>query len=305
VSEASADETRYLGVDLAWSGTALSGVSATDARGRVLADGVLSSDDLLRWIAEHRGTRSVLAIDAPLLFRATTPALRPAERALHRQFGRYHAGPFPGGPGSTAMAGRTASPALEIVRLAGGYSTDPFARAALHRAIEVFPAPAWITLGGRTSRIRYKRGRLQERVSGLSEARHVLRSVIGPDATLGPSLEAAWAAARTAREWKSVEDMVDARLCAHVALLWDTVGTDEWVVTGDGTIEDGYIIVPDLPVDPHRARAAPDRPDCSEGPDAPLPPEPVDGGDATGGDGPEPLPAEGENPASHEESSRP
>ena len=230
MSEASAGETRYLGVDLAWSGTALSGVSATDARGRVLGAGVLSNDDLLRWIAEHRGLRSVLAIDAPLFLRAhdahaqaggTGPA--PTVRAVPQP------ARFPVARARRPLARRTASRALEIVQLAGGYSTDPFARRAQHRAIEVFPAPAWITLGGRASRIRYKRGRLQERVAGLSEARQVLRSVIGPDATLGPSFEAAWAAARTAREWKSVEDMVDARLCAHVALLWDTVGTDEWV----------------------------------------------------------------------------
>lgn len=239
-------EVRYLGIDLAWSGTALSGVSATDSAGRVLDDGVLASNGLPDWIREHRGTRSVLAIDAPLLFRDTTPVLRPAERALHLQYGRYHAGPFPGGPASTAMTGRTVSPALDLVQAVGDYATDPFDRDVAHQAIEVFPAPTWITLGGLAARIRYKRGRLRDRITGLTEARDLLRSLITPTGTLGPALEAGWTSAQTARDWKAIEDMVDARLCAHVAMLWDTVGSDDWVVAGGGEIADGYIVVPTL-----------------------------------------------------------
>jgi glycine cleavage system regulatory protein/predicted RNase H-like nuclease len=239
-----ADAVRYLGIDLAWSGSAPSGVSATDASGRAISDGALPPDRLADWIREHRGERSVLAVDAPLLFRATTPTLRPAERALHRLYGRYHAGPFPGGPGSTAMRGRQTSPALELLAAVSGYSVDPTDRDAAHRAIEVFPGPAWITLGGRNERIRYKRGTLAERIDGLGTARDVLRTAIGPDATLGASLEASWQRARTGRDWKSVEDILDARLCAHIALLWDTQGTDEWVVAGEGDWADGCIVVP-------------------------------------------------------------
>lgn len=238
------EETRYLGLDLAWSGTAASGVSATDATGRVLSAGVLPPSALPAWVSEFRGTRSVLAIDAPLLWRATTPVVRPAERALHRTYGRFHAGPYPGGPGSTGMAGRAVAPARELVTAVGGYTTDPFDRGSAHRAIEVFPAPAWIALGQLTERIRYKRGRLQERTDKLREARDLLASWIAPAGTLGQDLEVAWAAARTGRDWKAVEDMVDARLCAHIALLWDLHGTDDWVVTGDGEIEDGYVVVP-------------------------------------------------------------
>jgi predicted RNase H-like nuclease len=182
------DGARYLGLDLAWSGTAGSGVSATDAEGRVLDDAVLAAAALAAWVRELRGARSVLAIDAPLLYRATTPALRPAERELHVRYGRFHAGPFPGGPGSTALRGRTASPAMELLDAVGCYATDPFDRASPHRAIEVFPAPTWITLGRLEGRIRYKRGRLEERRTGLRQARDVLAAVVGPAGTLGPSL---------------------------------------------------------------------------------------------------------------------
>ena len=50
--------------------------------------------------------------------------------------------------------------------------------------------------------------------------------------------------ARTGADWKAIEDIVDARLCAYVALLWDLIGQPGWVVTGSGEWTDGFVVVP-------------------------------------------------------------
>ena len=60
-------ETRYLGVDLAWSGSARSGVCVLDANGRILDDGAVRPEDLVDWVLRWRGSGSVLAIDGPLV----------------------------------------------------------------------------------------------------------------------------------------------------------------------------------------------------------------------------------------------
>jgi predicted RNase H-like nuclease len=116
---------RYLGVDLAWSERSGSGVCALDETGQVLFEDQLRPAELSAWIESWRGDTSVLALDGPLVVPAGSPALRPVERELHRRYGRYHAGPFPGGAQSTAMRGCTQSPAQALVNQAGLYVVDP------------------------------------------------------------------------------------------------------------------------------------------------------------------------------------
>ena len=50
--------------------------------------------------------------------------------------------------------------------------------------------------------------------------------------------------ARTDKDWKAVEDIIDARLCAYVAQLWERGPAPEWVVTGEGTWRNGYVVIP-------------------------------------------------------------
>ncbi len=176
--------------------------------------------------------------------------MRPVERELHRRYGRYRAGPFPGGAGSIAMRGRTRSPAAELVSRFGDIAVDPGASDA-HRAIEVFPAPAWIELFGLNERVIYKRGVKARRIASI---RHLLRLLSGLERAEPPlragnpsRLDRMTGNAVTMRDWKAVEDVIDARLCAYVGMGWAIVGDDSWVVTGEGTWRDGYVVIPDRP----------------------------------------------------------
>jgi predicted RNase H-like nuclease len=240
--------TRYLGIDLAWSERSGAGVCVIDGGGEVLHEDQPAPAELPAWVLEWRDERSVLALDGPLIVPAGSGVLRDVERELHRRFGRFHAGPFPGGAGSTAMRGRDRSPAQALVDAVGGTVVDPGDRTSAHRAIEVFPAPSWIALFGLTERIVYKRGRKAARIEGLTRLGELVETLAGADLPFrGPVdgvLASRLATARTARDWKAVEDIIDARLCAYVALAWDRLGTPEWVVTGAGGWQDGYIVIP-------------------------------------------------------------
>jgi predicted RNase H-like nuclease len=232
---------RYLGVDIAWSARGLSGACALGHDGTILAEDVLPPERLAAWVARWRGARSVLALDGPLVVPADGAAVRACERELHRRYGARRAGPYPGGAGSIFLAGRAMSPALALAR-AGGASEDPFDFAARHRAIEVFPAPAWLELFPGEPRLVYKRGRKEARARALA----ALRARLGPS---GGADEVArrWGLARTLRDWKAIEDLLDARLCARLALLWDRTRACDWVVTGPGASwRAGYVVVPRL-----------------------------------------------------------
>lgn len=239
---------RYLGIDLAWSERRGSGVCVLDDAGAVLDEDQLPAVRVADWVRHWRGDRSVLALDGPLVVPAGSAALRPVEHELHRRYGRYHAGPFPGGAASTSMRGRDRSPAMALVEQVGSYVVDPTETAAHHRAIEVFPAPSWIELFGLTERIVYKHGRKSQRVAALEELRALLSLLEAADPPMrAPEqgmLERRSASARTLVEWKAVEDIIDARLCAYVAQLWDREGDLDWVVTGEGTRRDGYVVIP-------------------------------------------------------------
>jgi predicted RNase H-like nuclease len=244
----STSEVRCLGVDLAWSEHAGSGVCALSESGDILDEGQLAPDALAAWVRRWRGQRSVLAIDGPLVVPPDSAALRPVERELHHRYGRYHAGPFPGGAASTIMRGRARAPAAALLDAVGDYVVGPTDRTSAHRAIEVFPAPTWIELFGLSERVVYKRGRLAERVVALARLRGFLASLADADPPLrapSPSgLVPLVEAARNARDWKAVEDVIDARLCAYVALLWDRVGEPAWAVTGEADWHAGYVVVP-------------------------------------------------------------
>jgi predicted RNase H-like nuclease len=241
---------RYIGVDLAWSERSGSGASVLDGDGSLLDEDQLGPHQLAPWIRHWQGDAAVLAIDGPLVVRPGSPALRPVERELHRRYGHMHAGPYPGGGASAAMRGRVRSPAAALVDSLGTYSIDPTDRVSAHRAIEVFPAPAWIEVFALTERIVYKRGRLAERIVALGRLRALLDSLAGADLPLLAGSSAGFehrvTSARTGRDWKAVEDILDARLCAYVALLWDRQPNDAWVVTGDATWRDGYVVIPAL-----------------------------------------------------------
>ena len=190
-----------------WRGAAAPGraCACSTRDGRLLDEAWLAGDALLDWIREWRGDQSLLAIDAPLVVPPDSGVMRPAEVALHRRYGRFHAGPFPGGARSLAMRGRAerGSPAHALMDTLGQTTADPFATHAPHRAIEVFPAPTWIEVFGLSDRIAYKSLRGETRRAVLARLIGYLEALATMDPPLLPNpdhdLHRLLAAARTGR----------------------------------------------------------------------------------------------------------
>jgi predicted RNase H-like nuclease len=239
---------RFVGIDLAWGGRRPSGVAVLDPDGAVVAEGWVTADDeVLGFLAEHDRGGAVVALDAPLVVGNPAGTRRACEGELQRRYGRVGAGPYPTNLG--LLGGRVR--AMELVRRSGRpYVTVPRdpGRGTGWWAVEVFPAPALVELGGLGRAVRYKKGPPAARRAGLAAVAGVLERLAraDPPLRLDP-------AGRLGRELgrlgelrgaglKAVEDLADAHLCAYVGLWWWAHGPAATLVAGDeGT---GAILVP-------------------------------------------------------------
>lgn len=110
--------------------------------------------------------------------------------------------------------------------------------------LEVYPHPALIEVFGLPERLRYKakRGfRVADRRLGLRELDRLLTGLADADPPLCAEPMAIDDTVR-GRGLKGVEDQLDARLCAWMALLWATRGREAFRVFGSEA--DGHIVVP-------------------------------------------------------------
>ena len=150
---------RFVGIDLAWGGRRPSGLAVLDPHGMVVAEGwATSEDELARFLNEHDPGGAVVALDAPLVVSNPAGTRRGSEGELQRRYGRVGAGPYP--TNLSLLGGRVR--AMELVRRSGRpYVTvprDPGRRGGWW-AVEVFPAPALVELGGWGGRCATRRGR--------------------------------------------------------------------------------------------------------------------------------------------------
>jgi predicted RNase H-like nuclease len=239
---------RFVGIDLAWGGRRPSGLAVLDPEGRVVDQGWATGDgELSAFLAAHDGGGAVVALDAPLV--ATNPAgtSRECERELQRRYGRAGAGPYPTNLG--LLGGRVR--AMELVeRSERPYLTVPRdpGRGRGWWAVEVFPAPALVELGGLARAVRYKKGPPEARRAGLAAVAAVLGRLAGtaPPLRLDPAGTLARELGRLERlrgaGLKAVEDLTDAHVCAYVGLWWWTHGPAATLVAGDDA--GGAILVP-------------------------------------------------------------
>ena len=239
---------RFIGVDLAWGGRRSSGVAVLDPGGRVVDEGWATADDeLLGFLAGHDTGGAVVALDAPLVVTNPAGTRRACEAEVQRRYGRAGAGPYPTNLGllggrvrAMELVGRSPRPYLTVPR-------DP-GRGTGWWAVEVFPAPALVELGGLARAVRYKKGPPEARRAGLRAVAAVLVGLAraDPPLRLDP-------AGRLARELgrlhelrgarlKAVEDLADAHVCAYVGLWWWARGPAATVVAGDDAT--GAILVP-------------------------------------------------------------
>jgi predicted RNase H-like nuclease len=239
---------RFIGIDLAWGGRRPSGVAVLDPDGWVVDEGwATSGDELLGLVAAHDAGGAVVALDAPLVVTNPAGTSRECEKELARRYGRAGAGPYPTNLGllggwvrAMELIGRSPRPYLTVPR-------DP-GRGRGWWAVEVFPAPALVELGGLARAVRYKKGPPEARRAGLRAVAAVLGRLAGADPPLRLD-----PAGRLARELgrleglrgaglKAVEDLADAHVCAYVGLWWWAHGQAATLVAGDDAT--GAILVP-------------------------------------------------------------
>jgi predicted RNase H-like nuclease len=239
---------RFVGIDLAWGGRRPSGLAVLDPAGRVLDEGWATSDEELSGFLErHDPGGAVVALDAPLVVGNPAGTRRPCEAELQRRYGRIGAGPYPTNLG--LLGGRVR--AMELVaRSSRPYLTvpgDPGGRTGWW-AVEVFPAPALVELGGLERALRYKKGPPEARRAGLRAVAAVLGRLAAadPPLRLDPAGTLARELGRLERlrgaALKAVEDLVDAHVCAYVGLWWWARGPAATLVAGDDAT--GAILVP-------------------------------------------------------------
>lgn len=237
---------KFLGVDLGWS----SGASGLCCLGwqpgkLTLLDlrTELAIVDILAWVdTQVAPTESaVIAVDAPTLIPNQT-GMRLCDRLTHQHFGRYHAGPYPANL-SRPFAARTIEFGLSLE--ARGFEHAPAIQPQTvgRYQIEVFPHPATIHLFGLTQILKYKKGKLADRRSALTQ----LRQLIGDRLTQAePRLDLTPTQLptipTTGAALKAVEDQLDSILCAYVAAHWWYWGQARNWVLGDRAA--GYIVVP-------------------------------------------------------------
>lgn len=237
----------YVGIDLAWAHRNRTGLAAVDAGGTLVDLAELRTDDeIVRWLTRFTSEPCLVAIDAPII--VTNPTGRRAcEAALARHFGRYDAGAHPSNTGKPEFA--NGSRALQLTtRL--GLDVDP-ASTSSRRAIEVYPHPATVVLFDlpRTIKYKHKPGRGLDflrteslRLMGLIES---LERAPVPLQVTGHHewrrIRAAVESAQQKSQLKKSEDMVDAVLCAYVA-LYSVRRPDLTHTYGDA--HTGYIVTP-------------------------------------------------------------
>lgn len=243
----------YVGVDLAWGEKNPTGIAVLDDTGHLLhVEAVTTDDQILAALEPYTHDACLVAIDAPLIVKNPT-GNRPCEADLNKDFARFDAGAHPSNTGKPEFRDEPRGARL-VQRL--GLDMNPRS-GRTRRAIEVYPHPATVALFrlGRILKYKNKPGRDLESLRGqLLALIKLLESltVADPPMVLDDP-EGTWRALRSVveraarkAELRTVEDQVDAVVCAYVALFSARRPAD---VTTYGDFERGYILTPTLPAD--------------------------------------------------------
>jgi predicted RNase H-like nuclease len=242
----------FAGVDLAWAGRNPTGIAAVDGGGRLVHVGAAGDDAaVLAALSPYVRGDCLVAFDAPLV--VTNPTgQRPAEAALNRDFRRFEAGAH---PANTTKPEFAQGPRAARLARTMGLDMDPRSPAS-RRAIEVYPHPATVVLFrlARTLKYKAKPGRGVEQLKSellvLMDGIEKLADAAVPLHVAGHEdwvrLRMRVSRAQRKSELRSVEDPVDAVVCAYVALYAQRRPTD---VTIYGDFATGYIVTPSLPAE--------------------------------------------------------
>jgi predicted RNase H-like nuclease len=247
-------EASFVGVDLAWHGngrnTGLAALRATGDAVRPDRFGIGASDldGVVQFIQSNESQTTVVAIDAPLIIQ-NRDGQRPCETLVSQRFASAHASAH-----TTNLGRFPNADSLNLVRQLEGLGyrhcsepNRPWMRAG-RWFFEVYPHPAHVVLFERKQIIKYKKGSVANRRSGLAELRTELyERLITRDDTVSdnPALREYLLLdlkSLVGRHLKHYEDSLDAILCSFLAYyLWRWGWTKNEMI---GDMTNGYIVVP-------------------------------------------------------------
>jgi predicted RNase H-like nuclease len=176
-------------------------------------------------------------VDAPLII-WNERGIRPAEQALNRDFRRFHAGCHAANLGRP-FAENVLSFSRSLSALGFLHGADMMPQEAGRFQIEVHPHAAVVNLFDLSQIVKYKRGRREERAGELHRLRKLMVSRL---CVMDPPLHLRLPTVPRVGSLKSVEDQIDAVLCAYVAAYWWRWGNQRNRLYG--TRDEGYIVVP-------------------------------------------------------------
>jgi predicted RNase H-like nuclease len=248
-------QTRFIGLDLAWSPRNNSAAVALEADGGrahwiTHCERLGHDEQVVAFVQEAAGDGPALvAIDAPLIVPNEAGA-RPVDREISHLFGRYGAGCY---PANRHLSGGGIRGEKIVADLAQhGFVHDPYIQrfSTTRRVFEVYPHPATITLFHLDRTLKYKarpHRSLDSRRSELARLREFLQGLGSrepampcPARIMDRAVDSLAGSA-----FKRYEDLLDSALCAYIASYAWYWGPAGYQVYGD-TIH-GYILVPRIP----------------------------------------------------------
>jgi len=243
----------FIGIDLAWqsnknhSGGAVLRGDQSGVEIQEISSELTTLSDVEAFILRNSSDDTVVAIDAPLIIQ-NTHRQRPCEREIGRRFGAADA--------SAHTSNKTLYPNAGSVLLARDLEGQGFQHCPRpHKRhlsgkwfFEVYPHPAHVVLFNRSRIIKYKKGRVASRKSGLVEFREGFREYLcksEPPLIVNSMLQSFLDLSLDTLKGttlKHYEDKLDAILCAYLAAYFWAWSYDRNEMIGNH--ETGYIINP-------------------------------------------------------------
>ncbi|NJN72819.1 MAG: DUF429 domain-containing protein [Limnothrix sp. RL_2_0] len=244
---------RFLGIDFGWTSGA-SGLCCLDLRDQELAIAafalILDPTEIMAWVDELLPLKmaGLVAVDAPTII-ANETGTRLPDRLTHKYFGKYHAGCYPANL-NRPFAPRTTKLGCDLEAHGFAHAPEIAAQKKGRYQIEVFPHPAMVQLFELDRIIKYKKGKLGDRRQELLRLISLIESVLTqlePQLQLNQLWDDLIADVRTVKGniLKTIEDRLDALVCAYVGAYWWYWGSLKNQTLGDR--HNGYIIVPHPP----------------------------------------------------------
>ena len=214
----------HVGVDLAWSTRARTGVAVVGSAGALVDSATVRTDDeIIGWLDHGGWDPVVVALDAPLIVTNAT-GRRACEALIGKAYGRYHAGPYPSNLGNPLFNPPRGG---DLARRLGG-SLDPghLPTPGSPVCLEVYPHPAMVALFslGRVLPYKSRRHRAlpvrRSAFEALADHMEALQPLRLTTNTRWAQLRSVIGAATRPVDLKRAEDEIDAIFCAHLAWLW-------------------------------------------------------------------------------------